>query len=82
MKHSVAIAVLSLFVAAPAFAQGASNSTPGHTMQDKGSYKNTPGASGYAPGQVMKRKGVRKGTTGASGYTPAYKMKHPKSSAR
>jgi hypothetical protein len=82
MKRTIAIGLLSLFVAAPAFAQGASKYTPGHQMQDKGSYKNSPGASGYAPGHVMHRKGARKGTTGASGYTPAYKMKHHKSTTR
>ncbi len=82
MKRAVGIAVLSLLVAGPVFAQGASNYTPGHQMQEKGSYKNSPGASGYAPGQVMHRKGVRKGTTGASGYTPAYQRKHKKTTTR
>jgi hypothetical protein len=76
MKGKVGIVLLSMFVAIPAFAQGASKYTPGHQMQEKGSYMNSPGASGYAPGHVMQRKGVRKGTTGASGYTPAYRMKH------
>jgi hypothetical protein len=82
MKRTIAIVVTSIFVAGSAFAQGASNYSPGHQMQTKGSYKNTPGASGYAPGHVMQRKGARKGTTGASGYTPAYRMKHKKATTR
>jgi hypothetical protein len=51
-------------------AQGVSQKTPGHEMQDKGSVKGSPGASGYAPGQEMKEKGSVKGTSGASGYAP------------
>jgi hypothetical protein len=82
MKRIVGIALLSMLIAGPAFAQGASSYAPGHKMQDKGSYKDYAGASGYAPGHVMQRKGPRKGTTGASGYTPAYQMKHTKRTTR
>jgi hypothetical protein len=44
--------------------------TPGHEMQQKGSYRNEPGASGYAPGHEMQRRGNRAGEPGASGYAP------------
>jgi hypothetical protein len=55
---------------ATAYAQGASERSPGDRMQDKGSVKGSPGASGYAPGHEMQSKGSVKGTTGASGYAP------------
>ena len=55
---------------AVAYAQGASDKSPGTQMQDKGSVKGSPGASGYAPGQQMQDKGSVEGTTGASGYAP------------
>jgi hypothetical protein len=54
-----------------AFGQGASDRTPGHEMQQKGS-KGEPGASYYAPGQKMQRKGSKKGSPGASGYAPGH----------
>ena len=44
--------------------------TPGQTMQDKGSAPGTTGASGYAPGQQMQDKGSVTGSPGASGYAP------------
>ena len=80
MKRAIAIAVLSVFIAAPAYAQGASHYTPGQQMQKKGSYKNTTGASGYAPGQEMQRKGSKRGTTGASGYAPGQEMQRKSTS--
>jgi hypothetical protein len=46
------------------------NRTPGHEMQQKGSYRGQPGASGYSPGHEMQRKGSRRGEPGASGYAP------------
>ena len=58
--------------ATTANAQGASQNSPGHQMQDKESVKGSPGASGYAPGQLMRDKGSVKGTTGASGYSPGH----------
>lgn len=54
------------------YAQGASDKSPGHQMQEKGSVKGTTGASGYAPGKLMQEKGSVKGTTGASGYAPGH----------
>ncbi|MHC2330975.1 hypothetical protein ACVIW0_000264 [Bradyrhizobium sp. USDA 4454] len=52
------------------FAQGVSNKSPGHEMQDRGSKKGSPGASGYAPGQEMQARGSKSGSPGASGYAP------------
>jgi hypothetical protein len=52
--------------------------TPGHQMQDKGSFKNettgqtSPGASGYSPGHQMQREGSKEGMPGASGYAPGH----------
>ena len=70
-----ASAVLLLGSVGAGFAQsssgpGASDSTPGHKMQDKGSVSGSPGASGYAPGQQMQDKGSVAGSPGASGYAP------------
>jgi hypothetical protein len=71
------LAIVSL-IAAPtiALAQGsgggASQNTPGHKMQDKGSKAGSPGASGYAPGHQMQDKGSKKGSPGASGYAPGH----------
>ena len=62
---AVAAAAL-LGISAPAFAQGASNMTPGHEMHQKGSVKGSPGASGYAPGHEMDRdKGLTEGRASA-----------------
>jgi hypothetical protein len=67
----IAISTAALIASGPvAFAQGVSNKTPGHEMQEKGSKKGSPGASGYAPGQEMQAKGSKKGEPGASGYAP------------
>jgi hypothetical protein len=59
---SLAIA-LTATIALPslALAQGASQSSPGHQMQQNGPVPGSPGASGYAPGHQMKE-----GTTGSS----------------
>jgi hypothetical protein len=71
------LAIVSL-IAAPtiALAQGnsggASQNTPGHKMQDKGSKTGSPGASGYAPGHQMQDKGSKAGSPGASGYAPGH----------
>jgi hypothetical protein len=46
------------------------NRTPGHEMQQKGSYRGQPGASGYSPGHEMQRRGSKRGEPGASGYAP------------
>jgi len=83
MKKLVPLATAALFAFAPAvFAQGASDVTPGHKTQEKGSVKGTTGASGYAPGQKMQDKGSVKGTTGASGYAPGHKKDDTKSNQR
>jgi opacity protein-like surface antigen len=67
----IAVSTIALITAAPAaFAQGVSNKTPGHEMQQKGSKGSSPGASGYAPGQEMQAKGSKKRSPGASGYAP------------
>ena len=75
MKSKFGILVAAAMVvgsAVAAQAQGASDRSPGHMMQEKGSKKGEPGASGYAPGQRMQDKGSVKGTTGASGYAPGH----------
>jgi hypothetical protein len=56
----------------PASAQGASDSTPGHKMQDKGPKGDHPGASGYSPGHQMQDKGPKGDNPGASGYAPGH----------
>jgi len=67
----VALSTVAIVASAPvAFAQGSSNNSPGHEMQDRGSKKGSPGASGYAPGQEMQARGSKKGEPGASGYAP------------
>ena len=79
MKILVLLATVAWLALAPAaFAQGASDVSPGQRMQDKGSVKGTTGASGYAPGQKMQKKGSVKGTTGASGYAPGHVKDDPK----
>jgi len=78
MQIKKTLAIVSLIVAPTiAFAQGNSNSgasqnTPGHKMQDKGSKGDSPGASGYAPGHEMQDKGSKTGHPGASGYAPGH----------
>jgi hypothetical protein len=47
-----------LIVPGAALAQGASNVTPGHEMQQKGSH-NAPGASYYAPGHEKKQQNLK-----------------------
>jgi hypothetical protein len=64
------ILLLSGSVAAVAEDGTTVKKTPGHEMQQKGSYKNEPGASGYSPGHEMQRRGSAKGEPGASGYAP------------
>jgi hypothetical protein len=80
MNSRKALAIFALIVAPTiAFAQGtgeskknggASQMSPGHEMQQKGSKPGSPGASGYAPGHEMQDKGSKKGQPGASGYAP------------
>jgi hypothetical protein len=71
MKRAIiAFSAVALIASAPAvFAQGVSNKTPGHEMQQKGPKKGTHGASGYSPGHQMHAKSSRK-NPGASGYAP------------
>lgn len=58
----------TLAFATTAFAQGVSNKTPGHQMQDA-TRSTAPGASEYAPGHKMQN--ARKSTApGASEYAP------------
>jgi hypothetical protein len=72
MKRTIiAVSAAALMASATAvLAQGVSDKSPGHEMQDKGSKKGSPGASGYAPGHEMQAKGSKKGSPGASGYAP------------
>lgn len=71
MKLAIALSTAALIASSPAlFAQGVSNKTPGHEMQERGSKNGSPGASGYAPGQEMQAKGSKNGSPGASGYAP------------
>jgi hypothetical protein len=72
MKRTIiALSAAALMASATvAMAQGVSDKSPGHEMQDKGSKKGSPGASGYAPGQEMQAKGSKSGSPGASGYAP------------
>jgi hypothetical protein len=70
------IAATAIVFATSAFAQGVSNKTPGHQMQDdakKGTKSAGPGASEYAPGHKMQKakKSAAKSTApGASEYAP------------
>jgi hypothetical protein len=67
----IALSAAALMASTTAvLAQGVSDKSPGHEMQDKGSKKGSPGASGYAPGQEMQAKGSKNGNPGASGYAP------------
>jgi len=68
------LAATALMVAGamPASAQGASDSTPGHKMQEKGSVKGQPGASGYSPGHQMQEKDEKGHNPGGSGYAPGH----------
>jgi len=60
----------SLVLATAAFAQGVSDKTPGHKMQDA-TKSTAPGASENAPGHKMQN--AKKSTApGASEYTPSH----------
>jgi hypothetical protein len=64
------IVASALVFAAPAFAQGVSDKTPGHKMQ--GATKSTaPGASEYAPGHKMQN-ATKSTAPGASEYAPGH----------
>ncbi len=60
MKRSLIALACTVALTGAAFATetksgpGASDHSPGHEMQDKGSKAGSPGASGYAPGQEKK----------------------------
>jgi hypothetical protein len=63
----------ALFGTSAALAEsGTVKKTPGHQMQQKGSFKNEPGASGYSPGHEMQRKGSKPAQPGASGFAPGH----------
>jgi Spy/CpxP family protein refolding chaperone len=51
---AAALLLGSLGVGLAAEQGGASKTSPGHEMQERGSVKGQPGASGYAPGHEMK----------------------------
>ena len=60
----------ALVLATSAFAQGVSDKTPGHKMQDA-TKSTAPGASEYAPGHKMQN--AKKSTApGASEYAPGH----------
>ena len=66
------IAASAIVFATSAFAQGVSNKTPGHQMQDakQDAKKSTaPGASEYAPGHKMQN-AKKSSAPGASEYAP------------
>lgn len=77
--NTLALATVIVALPAAALAQSsgnsASQSSPGHQMQDQGSKPGSPGASGYAPGQQMQDKGSVPGSSGASGYAPGQTKK-------
>jgi hypothetical protein len=60
-KYICAITVTALLlggsIAAVAEDSATVKKTPGHEMQQKGSFRNELGASGYSPGHEMQRKG-------------------------
>ena len=58
----------ALAIGGAAFAQGASDTTPGHKMQDA-TKSTAPGASEYAPGHKM-QKATKSTGPGASEYAP------------
>jgi hypothetical protein len=70
------ITATAIVFATSAFAQGVSNKTPGHQMQDaakKGTTSTGPGASEYAPGHKMQNAAKSKTPStgpGASEYAP------------
>jgi hypothetical protein len=70
------IAAGAIVFATSAFAQGVSNKTPGHQMQDakkSGTESTRPGASEYAPGHKMqdaRKSGAESTRPGASEYAP------------
>ena len=65
--RSIALAA-ALAVSSSAFAQGVSEKTPGHKMQNA-TKSTAPGASEYAPGHKMQN--AKKSTApGASEYAP------------
>jgi hypothetical protein len=60
----------ALAFATTAFAQGVSNKTPGHQMQDA-TKSTAPGASEYAPGHKMQN-ATKSTAPGASEYAPGH----------
>jgi hypothetical protein len=70
------IAATAVVFATSAFAQGVSNKTPGHQMQDakqSGAKSTGPGASEYSPGHKMqdaRQSGTKSTGPGASEYAP------------
>lgn len=69
MRTLAAISACALLaLSAPAFAQGASSSSPGHAMQENGTANGSPGASGYAPERQMKNgtSGLTEGRSSAT----------------
>jgi len=62
----------ALIVSGSAFAQGVSDKTPGHKMQDT-TKSTAPGASEYAPGHKM-QKATKSTAPGASEYAPGQRQ--------
>ena len=69
ITKSIIVAGALIFVT-PAFAQGVSNKTPGHQMQDA-TKSTAPGASEYAPGHKMQN-ATKSTAPGASEYAPGH----------
>jgi hypothetical protein len=68
VKSMIVASVLVL--ATSAFAQGVSEKTPGHRMQDA-TKSTAPGASEYAPGHKMQN-ATKSTAPGASEYAPPH----------
>jgi hypothetical protein len=64
------IVASALAFATTAFAQGVSDKTPGHRMQDA-TKSTAPGASEYAPGHKMQN-ATKSTAPGASEYAPGH----------
>jgi hypothetical protein len=70
MNLKPVIIASTLVFATSAFAQGVSNKTPGHQMQNS-TTSTAPGASEYAPGHKMQN-ATKSSAPGASEYAPGH----------
>ena len=69
MSKIFALTVVAELITASTIAGSAApKSTPGHSMQQRGSVPGHPGASGYAPGHLKKKKGPHDAHSYAHGH--------------